>query len=68
MPKRTITVKVSEEEFELIQQARDALRKKGLEDAEIGDKEVEEFNWGTLALGAIAGIGAYLLIRKLLEE
>lgn len=67
MPPRTMTVKVSQEEYELIQQARDALRRKGLDDAGIGDDEVKRFDWESLALGAIVGIGAYVLLRDLLE-
>ena len=68
MPSRKMTVKVSEEEYELIQRARVALRKKGLDDAGISDEEVEEFDWGSLALGAIVGIGAYLLYKSLTEK
>jgi hypothetical protein len=68
MPPRKMTVKVSEEEYELIQRARAELRRKGLDDAGISDKEVEEFDWGSLALGAIAGIGAYLLYKSLTEK
>lgn len=63
-----MTVKVSEEEYELIQRARAELRKKGLDDAGISDQEVENFDWGSLALGAIVGIGAYLLYKSLTEK
>lgn len=68
MPPRTMTVKVSQGEYELIQQARDALRKKGLDNANIPDDELKQFDWGNLALGAIVGIGAYVLLRELLKE
>jgi hypothetical protein len=63
-----MTVKVSQEEYELLQQARDALRMKGLDDARISVSEVEQFDWRNLALGAIVGIGAYVLLRELLGE
>jgi len=63
-----MTVKVSEQEYELIQQARDELRRKGLNDAGITDQEVKEFDWGSLALGAIVGIGAYVLLRQVLNK
>lgn len=68
MPSRKMTVKVSEEEYELIQRARAELRKKGLDDAGITDAEVKEFDWGSLAMGAIVGIGAYLLWKSLQEK
>lgn len=68
MPSRKMTVKVSEEEYELLQRARVELRKKGLDDAGISDEEVKEFDWGSLALGAIVGIGAYLLYKSLKEK
>ena len=68
IPPRTMTVKVSQEEYELIQQARDALRMKGLDDAGISDSEVEQFDWRNLALGAIVGISAYVLLRELFKE
>jgi hypothetical protein len=68
MPPRRMTVKVSEEEYELIQRARTELRRKGLDDAGISDEEVKEFDWGSLALGAIVGIGAYLLWKNLTEK
>ena len=68
MSPRKMTVKVSEEEYELIQRARAELRKKGLDDAGISDQEVENFDWGSLALGAIVGIGAYLLYKSLTEK
>ena len=68
MPSRKMTVKVSEEEYELIQRARVALRKKGFDDAGISDEEIEEFDWGSLALGAIVGIGAYLLYKSLTKK
>jgi hypothetical protein len=68
MPPRRMTVKVSEEEYELIQRARTELRRKGLDDAGISDEEVQEFDWGSLALGAIVGIGAYLLYKSLTEK
>ena len=67
-PPRTLTVKVSDEEYEMVQRARAELRRKGLEDAGISDKEVEKFDWGSMALGAIVGIGAYLLYRSLQEK
>ena len=68
MPSRKMTIKVSEEEYELIQKARAELRRKGLDDAGISDDEVKEFDWGSLALGAIVGIGAYLLWKSLQEK
>jgi len=68
MTSRKMTVKVSEEEYELIQRARAELRRKGFDDAHITDKEVEQFDWGSLALGAIVGIGAYLLYKSLTEK
>ncbi len=43
------------------------MRRKGLDDAGIGDDEVKRFDWESLALGAIVGIGAYVLLRDLLE-
>ena len=63
-----MTVKLSEQEYELIHQARAELRKQGLDDAGITDQEVKEFDWGSLALGAIVGIGAYVLLRELLNK
>ena len=68
MPSRKMTIKVSEEEYELIQKARAELRRKGLDDAGISDDEVKEYDWGSLALGAIVGIGAYLLWKSLQEK
>ena len=68
MPSRKMTIKVSEVEYGLIQQARAELRKKGLDDAGISDEEVNEYDWGSLALGAIVGIGAYLLWKNLTEK
>ncbi|MGB2581031.1 MAG: hypothetical protein WBD03_01010 [Thermoplasmata archaeon] len=68
MPSRKMTVKVSEEEYELIQRARAELRRKGLDDAGITEEEVKEFDWGSLAMGAIVGIGAYLLWKSLTEK
>ena len=65
MSRRGITIKVSEEEYELIQQARDAFRKQGFNDAEIPDEDVKKFDWGNLSLGAIVGIAAYVLLRQL---
>ena len=68
MPPREMTIKVSDEEYELIQKARTELRKKGLDDAGLSDDEVARFDWGSLALGAIVGIGAYLLYKSLTEK
>ena len=44
------------------------MRKKGLDDANIPDDALKQFEWGNLALGAIVGIGAYVLLRELLKE
>jgi hypothetical protein len=46
------------------------LQKKGFVSTGITDKEEEELglDWGTFALGAIAGLGAYLLLRSLGEK
>ena len=52
----------------MIQRARTELRRRGLDDAGISEGEVEKFDWGSLALGAIVGIGAYVLLRELLKE
>ena len=65
---RTMTVKVSPEEHEMIQKARAELAKKGYGGAGITEEEMKPFNWETLAMGAIVGIGAYLLWKTLTEE
>lgn len=67
-PPRTLTVKVSDEEYEMVQRARAELRRKGFEDAGISEGEVEKFDWGSLALGAMVGIGAFLLYKSLTEK
>ena len=68
MHPRTMTVKVSPVEYEMIQKARAELAKKGYDDAGITEEEAKSFNWETLAMGAIVGIGAYLLWKSLTEK
>lgn len=68
MPPRSITVKLSEEEYELLQQARAELRKKGIQGAGIEDDKELASQWQDFALGAIVGIGAYLLYKSLTEK
>ncbi len=62
---RTMTVKVSEEEYELIKQARQALMNKGIERLEAEDVEID---WEGVALGAIVGLAAFMLTKELLKE
>ena len=70
MPGRGKTIKVSEEEWEQLKRAREMLQKKGFVSTGITDKEEKELglDWGTFALGAIAGLGAYLLLKSLGEK
>lgn len=68
---RTRTIKVSEEEYELLQKARKALAKKGYDRLNLEDiakketsSELDELLLG-LGLGAIAGAGALAIMALL---
>jgi|GEM_PF-2707240 len=65
---RSKLIKVSEEEYELIQKAQKMLQRKGFESAGISEDEESKLNWEDFALGAIAGIGAYLLYKSLTKK
>ena len=65
MAGRTRLIKVSEEEYRMLQDAQKLLQHKGLDSAGITEQEEKKINWQDFALGAIAGIGAYLLYKSL---
>jgi len=70
MAGRGRTIKVSKEEWEQLKQTRALLQEKGLQSTGLTDEEEEDlgFDWETFALGAIAGLGAYLLYKSLKGE
>ena len=61
-------IRVNEQEYELLQQAKDALKKRGFDGANLPDEEVRKSDWGNFALGAVVGISAYVLLRELLKK
>ena len=66
---RTRIVKVSEEEYQLLNKARQELLKKGSDrlPSELKTEIEEHDRLGDLALGAIIGLGALALIALLLS-
>lgn len=73
MSPRKKTIKVSDEEYHLIQRARRELQRKGYEKLDLNDVAKEEdINLGDLlaglALGAIAAAGVIALLKMLSGE
>ncbi|MFH1607199.1 MAG: hypothetical protein ABIC91_07655 [Nanoarchaeota archaeon] len=63
------TIKVTEEEYDAIKQARDGLLRKGYDN--VSDKDaVEQITKGVASatLGAAAGIAAVMFIKELLKK
>ena len=70
MPSRSKTIKVSDEEYAMIQLARKTVMAKGMDRSGISEKETEEqdLDLSDIALGAIVSVGAYLLYKSLMEK
>ncbi len=64
---RKMTIKVSEDEYELLSEARYLLRVKGLEAVYVRNIHELPKGWADLTFGAVAGIGARLLLDRLKE-
>ena len=62
---RTKTIKVSEEEYRKIQEARQALALKGFQNL---PPAAQPHNPGDFAIGAIVAIGSLLLLNELLKD
>jgi hypothetical protein len=65
MAGRTHLIKVSDKELKLLQDAQELLKRRGFDSARIPKEDEPEINWQDFALGAVAGIGAYLLYKSL---
>jgi len=64
---RKMTIKVNEEEYELLSEAKFLLKVKGLEASRIRKPDELPEGWVDLTFGAVAGIGAHLLLERLME-
>jgi hypothetical protein len=70
MPSKSDKMVLNKKDYEALSMARQGVIKKQATDAGIRGKpdKKTDLNWGDFALGAIVGIGAYLVFRALTED